>query len=217
MTRITTFMENPVIIFGAKALGRSVLDLFNRNGVIVFGFLDDDEALHGTEINEISVLGSTQDEGFTKLIGKKCEAFVAVEDSSERKHIVEMLKNIRHVMPVNAIHDRATVSEAAAVGHGNLIGAGALVGANARVGNHCLIHTGAIIETDAQLADFVQVGARAVVGAGVSIGANAFVGTGAVVIAGVSLGKNASIGAGSVVIENVPDGARVFGNPAKKL
>jgi UDP-3-O-[3-hydroxymyristoyl] glucosamine N-acyltransferase len=196
MTRITTFMENPVIIFGAKALGRSVLDLFNRNGVIVFGFLDDDEALHGTEINEISVLGSTQDEGFTKLIGKKCEAFVAVEDSSERKHIVEMLKNIRHVMPVNAIHDRATVSEAAAVGHGNLIGAGALVGANARVGNHCLIHTGAVVETDAQLA---------------------FVGTGAVVIAGVSIGKNASIGAGSVVIENVPDGARVFGNPAKKL
>lgn len=210
-------MENPVIIFGAKTLGRSALDIFNRNNVIVYGFLDDDDTLHGTEINEISVLGSTQDEGFTKLIGKKCEAFVAVEDSTERKYLVEMLKDRRHQMPVNAIHDRALVSDMAAIGHGNLIAANAVVGANATVGNHCLLHTGAIVEAGADLADFVQLGAGAVVSAGVKLGKNAFVGAGATIVSGVTIGKNASIGAGSVVIENVPDGARVFGNPAKKL
>ena len=78
-------MENPVIIFGANALGKAVLDIFNRNEVLIYGFLDNDKAKIGQEIAEVSVLGETDDDGFLKLIGQKCEAFIAIDNAKERK------------------------------------------------------------------------------------------------------------------------------------
>jgi FlaA1/EpsC-like NDP-sugar epimerase len=87
-------MEKPVIILGAKGIAHPALEIFNSNQVIVFGLLDEDVKLHGTEINNIPVLGGTEDEGFLKLIGKKTEAFVAVDDTKYRKFLVELLLKI---------------------------------------------------------------------------------------------------------------------------
>ncbi|MBC7920690.1 MAG: NeuD/PglB/VioB family sugar acetyltransferase [Ferruginibacter sp.] len=208
-------MENPVMILGASALGMVALDTFQSNGVIVYGFLDDDPKLHKTEIGGVTVLGSTDDEGYTKLIGKKCEAFVAVDDPKYRKSLVEMLNEERHVMPVNAIHATAVVSATATFGHGNLIGPGVVINTKARVGSHVLLHAKALVDYGAEVGDFVQVGAGSIIGAGSRIEDGAFIGAGAVVVAGITVGKNARVGAGSVVIEAVAARATVFGNPAK--
>ncbi len=210
-------MENPVIIFGAGGLGAVALDIFKRNNVTVYCFLDDKEELHNTEIDDVAVLGATEDEGFTKLIGKKCEAFVALDELELRKNAVEMLHEVRKVMPVNAIHDQAVVSTMAVIGHGNLVAAGAIINARAEVGNHCLIHSRAVVEYDASMGDFVQIGAGSIIGAGASLEDNVFVGSGATIVAGVKVGKGARIGAGSVVVENVKAKETVFGNPAKKV
>jgi len=43
------------------------------------------------EIDEVMVIGATDDDGFLKLIGKKCEAFVAIDDNKLRKSIVKIL------------------------------------------------------------------------------------------------------------------------------
>ena len=59
-------MINPVVIFGAKGLGKTALDIFKSNDVVVYCFLDDDVSLHGTEIEEVSVLGATDDDGYLK-------------------------------------------------------------------------------------------------------------------------------------------------------
>lgn len=210
-------MENPVIILGASGLGAVALDIFQSNGVIVYGFLDDNAKLHGTEIGGISVMGSTDDEGYTKLIGKKCEAFVAVDDTKYRKHLVEMLNEVRHVMPVNAIHATASISNTATMGHGNLIGPGVIVNTNARLGNHLTVHAKAVIDYNVEVDDFVQIGAGSVISAGAKIEEGVFIGSGATIVAGITVGKNARIGAGSVVVETVPARATVFGNPAKAL
>jgi sugar O-acyltransferase (sialic acid O-acetyltransferase NeuD family) len=210
-------MENPVLILGATGLSLVALDIFQRNNVIVYGLLDDDAALHNTTIGEYTVLGNTDDDGFLKLIGKKCEAFVAVEERAIRRDLVDMLNSRRHVMPVNAIHDTAVISSFAEIGHGNLFAARAVVNAKAIVGNHSLIQTGAIIEHGATVGDYVNVGAGSVVGSGVTVEDDTFIGSGATIIAGVKIGKGASVGAGSVVVEDVPAKGRVFGNPAKKI
>jgi sugar O-acyltransferase (sialic acid O-acetyltransferase NeuD family) len=210
-------MENPVIIFGAKGLGQVALDIFSRNGVVVYGFLDDDVAIQQSELNNITVLGNTDDDGFLKLIGKKCEAFIAIEDRLARKNAIEMLNERRHVMPVNAIHDTAIVSKLSTLGHGNLISARAILSATAAIGNHCLVQTGAIVEHNATIGDYVNLGAGCVIGAGAIIETDAFVGVGAVVVAGVRVGKGASVGAGAVVVADVPAKGRVFGNPAAKI
>jgi sugar O-acyltransferase (sialic acid O-acetyltransferase NeuD family) len=210
-------MENPVLIFGAGTLGAQAYDIFRRNGVLVYGFLDDNAEIHGTEIGEASVLGGTDEEGYLKVIGTKCEAFVAISERAVREQLVEMLTEERKTMPVNAIHDRAVVSELASLGHGNLLAAQVCVGARASIGHHCHFQAGAIIESGAQIGDFVTIGAGAIINDRVIIGNGTFVGSGAVLVAGVTVGSNARIGAGSVVIENVPAKATVFGNPAKKI
>jgi len=210
-------MENPVLIFGAGSLGVTALDIFQRNQVVVYGFLDDSQALHGKEFGDVSVLGDTDDDGFLKLIGHKCEACVAIADTRVRKRLVKLLHERRKVQPVNAVHDQATVAASAAIGHGNLIAAGAVVNAFATVGQHCIVQSGAVIDAQATLGDFVHVGAGSVVNSGAVVENEVFVGTGATIVAGITVGKGARIGAGSVVVENVEAGATVFGNPAKKI
>jgi sugar O-acyltransferase (sialic acid O-acetyltransferase NeuD family) len=210
-------MENPVLIFGAGNLGVTALDLFQRNNVVVYGLLDDNKELHGKEFSDVSVLGDTDDDGFLKLIGQKCEAFVAISDGRVRKRLVKMLNDRRKVQPVNAIHDTAVVSVMATLGHGNLIAARAVVNPFAEIGQHCIIQSGAVIESQAKLGDFVQIGTGSLVNSGVTIGEGAFIGTGAIIVAGITIGKNARIGAGSVVVENVDANATVFGNPGKVL
>lgn len=210
-------MENPVIIFGAKELGLAALDIFQSNNVVVYCFLDDDAKLHQTEIHNIPVLGNTDDEEYLKIIGKKCEIFIAAEDSTVRKALASKLKEDYKQVAVNAIHKASYVSENAWLGYGNLVNAGAVIQSNAKVGDNCVIQSNAVIEGGATLADFVQVGAGALINANAVIEENAFIGTGAIIVGGVKIGKKARIGAGAVVIADVPAGQTVFGNPAKKV
>ena len=206
-----------MLIFGAGSLGLTALDLFQRNNIVVYGLLDDDKNLHGTEFGDVSVLGETDDDGFLKLIGQKCEAFIAIADGRVRRRLVKMLNERRKVQPVNAIHDTAVVSTLATLGHGNLIAARAVVNPYAEVGQHCIIQAGAIVESRAKLGDYAHVGTGCLINSDAVIEEGAFIGTGATIIAGVTIGKNARVGAGSVVVENVETGATVFGNPAKKI
>ncbi len=210
-------MENPVLIFGAGTLGKITLDIFNRNNVLVYGFLDDEKSLHNTEIGEIVVLGDTDDDGFLKIVGNKTEAFVAIGNTKIRKKIVEMLNERRKVMPVNAVHEKAAVSDDASIGHGNLIMANATVNPFAKIGNHCIVHSGAVVDTGAKVSDFVTIGTGAMVNTNVEVGEGAFIGSGVIIVSGLKVGKNARIGAGSVVIEDIEAGSTVFGNPAKKV
>lgn len=210
-------MEKPVIIFGAKGIAQAALEIFESNHVVVYGFLEEDQALHLSEISGVPVLGDPDDHGFLKLIGQKCEAFVAFDDIKLRENRVDYLVETRKTMPVNAIHQRAYITPSAAIGHGNFINIGAIVGPKAVIGSHCILHAGALVDQGAELADFVQIGAGSIINAGVKIDQHAFIGSGATIVAGVNIGAKARIGAGSVVIRDVAKGETVFGNPAEKV
>lgn len=208
---------NPVIILGAKELGQIALEIFNSNEVVVYCLLDDDKKEHQKQYGSVTVMGSCDDEGFLKFIGKKCDAFVAVENLKERKFLAEMLAEGRKVAPVSAIHQKAVYSESAKIGDGNLINAGAIIGTQSTIGNHCILQMGAIVEAFAEIQDFVHIASGAIIGQGAVIEEGAFIGTGAIVVPGVRVGKNARVGAGSLVAGNVKNGKTVFGNPAQEV
>jgi sugar O-acyltransferase (sialic acid O-acetyltransferase NeuD family) len=210
-------MENPVLIFGANTIGRAAKEIFESNEVVVYGFLDDNKNLHQKEIDDAVVLGSTDDDGFLKLISKKCEAFVAVDDNRLRKSIVKMLQEVRHVQPVNAIHKMANISAKAEIGHGNFIDLGVSLAAGAKIGSHCLLHAKATIGVEATIGSFVQIGMGCNINPSVVIEDEVFIGAGATIVAGIQIGKGARIGAGSVVIAPVKSGETVFGNPASAI
>jgi sugar O-acyltransferase (sialic acid O-acetyltransferase NeuD family) len=210
-------MENPVIIFGAGYLGRAAKEIFESNQVIVYGFLDDDKSLHHKEIDDATVLGATDDDGFLKLIGKKCEAFVAVDDNALRRGIVKVIQEHHHQQPVNAIHIRASVSPRSSMSHGNFVDNGVIISAGASLGSHCILQAGASIGVEVKLGDFVQVGMGSLINSGVTLEEGAFIGSGVTVVSGVTIGKGARVGAGSVVVASVKAGATVFGNPAQPV
>lgn len=210
-------MENPVMIFGANYLGRAAKEIFESNKVVVYGFLDDNKKLHQSEIDDAVVLGSTDDDGFLKLIGKKCEAFVAEDDNKLRKGLVNMIQDVRHMQPINAIHHQSSISSKAELGHGNFIDQGVTIAPGARIGSHCLLHSRAMVGVEASIGDFVQIGSGSLINPGVKIEDEVFIGSGVIIVSGVTIGKGARIGAGSVVIAPVKAGETLFGNPAQKV
>lgn len=210
-------MEKPVMIIGADTTGKTALEIFQDNDVVVYGFLDDDESLHGQEINNVSILGGTDDDTYNGLIGTKCEGFVALQSNTERETMVRYMVEEKQTMPVNAIHPRAYVSFFSIMGHGNMISANTAVNAEAEIGNHCFLHVNAVIDANAKTGDYVQIGAGSVINAGVTIKKGAFIGSGVTIVSGVTIGEYANVGAGSVVMNDVADEAMVFGVPAEEI
>jgi sugar O-acyltransferase (sialic acid O-acetyltransferase NeuD family) len=210
-------MDNPVIIFGANYLGRAAKEIFESNGNVVYGFLDDDKKLHQTEIDNVLVVGSTDDDGILKLIGKKCEAFVASDDIKVRKSLVQMLLEVRKVQPTNSVHPSSIIAGTASISHGNFIDMGVKIGTGATIGSHNILQAGAIVGHEAKLGNFVQVGPGSIINSGAEIEDEVFIGSGVTIISGITIGKGARIGAGSVVIGPVKAGETVFGNPAQRV
>ena len=206
-------MEKPVIIFGAKGIAKSVVEIFQSNQITVYGILDDDRSTHQKIINDIPVLGLIDENRFTKLIGEKCEAFIAYDDYKIRTHLTEMIIKSRKTMPVNAIHEKALIVKSADIGYGNFINSN--VGSGSSLAN--IVSFIQVLWKDVVIEDFVQIGAGSIINAGAIIEKKVFIGSGVVIIAGISIGEGASIGAGSVVIENVAKKETVFGNPAVKI
>lgn len=85
------------------------------------------------------------------------------------------------------------------------IGSGTLIGPSVQI--YCAEHHKSAAERRAGLEIARPVG----------IGENAWIGGGAIILGGVRIGANAIVGAGSVVTRDVPDGATVAGNPARRI
>ncbi len=205
------------MILGAGGLGKTALDIFIQNEVIVYGFLDDNESLHHTLIQEVTVLGSVADDTLFRIIGDECDVCIAVEEVEKREALAELIQKKRKKMPINVVHPVSVLENSVMLQHGNFIGAGVYLGSEVEIGNHCLIQPQTTINYEAKIGDLVYIGSGAVINSGVNIGKKAFIGSGVTITANVKIGENARIVAGSVVMRDVADGQTVFGVPAQKV
>lgn len=207
----------PVIIIGINSFALEVVNVLEKNEVVVYGFLDDDTKKKDTFIGEIPVLGTTEDPNYWDLIGKNCNVFVALENTIERRKMIESIIEDRQVKPINVIHPSAIIADSKSLSYGIYIGARSIIQPESKIADHAIIGAGSIIETGAQIDEYAQIGSGTTVGKEAKVESNAFIGIHATIIGGIKIGKSASIGAGSVVIENIPSSKRAFGNPAKIL
>lgn len=204
-----------VVIIGAGGHGRVVLDILRAQGSHkVLGFLDADEALHGSVVAGVPVLGHPNH--LIRLRGKARGAVVAIGDNRARVSYASHLRNAGLEL-ISAIHPRSMVLGGARVGANVVIAAGAVVATEAVVKDSALINTSAVVEHECDVGEGCHIGPGAMLAGRVRVGPGAFVGLGARVIQCISVGAGATVGAGAVVIRDVADNATVVGVPARAI
>lgn len=134
--------------------------------------------------------------------------------------------------PYATIWRYCTILAGTRIGARTVIGAGVFLGRDVVIGDDCRIHPGAAVPDGTQIGNNVFIGSnvsltdctyphladkREEVHAPPVIEDNVTLGCNAVVLPGVVIGTGAMVGAGSVVTRDVPPGAVVAGNPARRL
>ena len=186
---------------GHAAVVRSVL-LAQKTGIVAA--FDDD--FNKEQFFDQPILSP-----YNSLLFASEKLIIAVGNNANRRAIAGKVK---HAFG-NAIHPSVLVNETFLIKCGTVIMHNAILQARVLAGMHCIINTGAIVEHDCNLGDFVHVAPGAILCGGVMVGAGSLIGAGSIVNPNLNIGKNCIIGAGSIVTRNVPDGATVYGNPAR--
>lgn len=113
------------------------------------------------------------------------------------------------------IHKSCVVYPSVSIGEGSVILPNAVLDAESVVGEFCIVNNNASISHNVLLRNYVHVAINVAIAGGVSIGEGTLVGAGSVILPEITVGKWVIIGAGSIVTKDIPDGAVVFGNPAR--
>jgi len=122
------------------------------------------------------------------------------------------------------IGENARIGKNCVIGNGVYIDRRVIIGNNVKIHNKALLYHGLIVEDNC----FIGPGAcfandksprhdktRNLEGVSWKLKKGAVIGAGAIILPDVNIGKDALIGAGAVVTKDVPDGALVYGNPAR--
>jgi sugar O-acyltransferase (sialic acid O-acetyltransferase NeuD family) len=223
-------------IIGAGGFGRDVADIVRNinktasveygatksveapvNGPVyrIAGFIDDNKSIHGKVLNDIEVVGDVDWlRSFSDRVKNFC-AIIAIGDPKPKRMIAQKLEGT--VEWATIVHPLAIVSSYAEIGSGSIVQENARIGPNARIGRHCCIVHYSNIGHDAILGDHVSVMGHCDITGYDVLKDGTYVGTSVAIIPNVTVGRNASIGAGSVVIDDVPEGAQMFGYPARRI
>ena len=164
----------------------------------------------------VSVVGA--DENLADLIIDHAvtHAFIAVTNNRVRAAMLRRCAQLG-VPVASAVSRGAFVSQSATVDVGALLAAGSVVNTCARLGAGVIVNTNASVGHDCIIGEATHIAPAVGMGGNVMIGQQVLVGIGARIVPSISIGDGAIIGAGSVVLRDVPPGAVMMGNPARRV
>ncbi|KDA04894.1 acetyltransferase [Microbacterium sp. CH12i] len=200
-----------VLLIGASGLAREVL----AAGMVgVVGILDDDAALHGTEVGGVPVRGAVD-----SAADRDEQFLVCVGPSATRRLVVRRLRDLGIGADRFAIFAArsARIGSTSQIGAGSIVLDGVAITADATLGEHVVVMPNSTITHDDVIADFATLAAGVALGGSVRIGEAAYIGMNASVRQGVTVGEDATVGMGSVVLADVPDQQTWAGVPARQL
>jgi sugar O-acyltransferase (sialic acid O-acetyltransferase NeuD family) len=210
---------NDLIILGAGGASREIAGAVEDVNVRqqtwkLLGFLDDDPAKIGSEIDGVRVLGpisSAREYSAQFVIG-----IASARNRSARERVVEAL-GIQRDRFATVVHPKALLSRYATVGYGSVILQNVIINPDAVIGDHVIVEYGAMIGHDTIIEDFVTIGPGSIVSGSVRLRRSVFLGTGSMIKDGVTVNQGALIGMGAVVVKEVPLETTVIGNPARPI
>jgi sugar O-acyltransferase (sialic acid O-acetyltransferase NeuD family) len=201
----------PIAIIGYSGHAYVVIDIFHKNHRKVLAYCEP-EAVPRNRF-DLMYLGDHQNPQTQEKL-RDYDFFIAIGDNLIRRKVAESLHSILPP-PLNVIHPSAILAESIILFQGIMLGASAVVNPAVELNNGVICNTGSIIEHGCKIGQYAHIAPGAVLCGDVEVGENAFIGAGAVIKQGLKIGKNAIVGAGAVVIRDIPEGAKVVGNPAK--
>lgn len=193
-----------MLIYGAGGHAKVVLSILSARGEPINGIFDDNPS--SAAFSEHQIL-----DAYNRRFRPTEELIIAIGNNYDRRRLAgKMIHSFG-----KAIHPTAIIDPSVHVGSGTVIVHGAIIQPGSCIGSHAIVNTAATIDHDCILEDFIHIGPGATLCGGVHVGECTLVGAGAVVAPQISIGKECVIGAGTVVIRDVPDFAKVIGNPAR--
>jgi sugar O-acyltransferase (sialic acid O-acetyltransferase NeuD family) len=141
-----------LVIVGASTYGRILAEIVRLARTYdLVGFIDDDPALTGTDIEGVPVLGSLA--ALTACARTDVAAAIGIGGNAGRRAAAE--RAIAAGLDLaTLVHPAAWVSPSARLGPGTVVDALATVGANARVGRGVAIWPAATVGHDSVVQDF---------------------------------------------------------------
>ncbi len=206
-----------VIILGAGGHAQVVADILMRaheagGDCKPIAYLDDDQALIGTVILGLSVVGTIGQLGQFDHDA----VIVAIGDNRPRSRVFESVR-ARGEQVIDVIHPAAVLAPDVRLGEGVMVGAGVVVNTGSVIGENVILNTGCIIDHHNYIGAHAHIAPGARLSGGVVIGNGTLVGTGASIIPYRKVGQWSIVGAGAAVVDDIPDGVTAVGVPARVI
>jgi sugar O-acyltransferase (sialic acid O-acetyltransferase NeuD family) len=207
----------PLILLGASGLAREVLATVRTmpEAWLPIGAVDDNAALHGTQIDGIPVLGAMEcvhDHESAAVI-----ACIANVHRPAGRAVLERRLDLSTDRWATVVHPAASLAPGAELGYGSILLAGVVVTAPQRIGRHVVAMPHVLLTHDDEVADYVTLAGGATLGGDVRVRPRAFLGQRAAIREHVEIGEEAVIGMGAVVLRDVPPHETWAGVPARPI
>jgi len=207
---------NELVIVGAGGFARETAQAVAGAGEFkLLGHLDDNPALHGTEVDGVPVLGGCD------LVHElpAAQAVICVGnpgDYAARARLADRL-DLPRERYATVVHPTAAVSATSRVGPGSVLLAHCVLTAAVRVGAHVAVMPHVVLTHDDVVEDFATLTSGVRLGGSARLERGAYVGSGALIREGTTIGAWSLIGMGSAVLGDVPPGEVWVGSPARRL
>jgi sugar O-acyltransferase (sialic acid O-acetyltransferase NeuD family) len=182
----------------------------------IIGALDDSEALLGTEVAGVPVMGPLS--MAVTLPSDLCFVFAVGSQSTQliRDEIFTKLEISPSRFPA-LIHPKADIDPTSEIGHGCIIHPGACLGPGSVLSDFAILAVNSALGPDSLVKEFAMVTSLVLVLSRAVVGRMAFVGSLTCILEDVHIGDFSRVGVGSVVSRNIPENAIAMGNPARVL
>lgn len=205
-----------IVIIGAGGFGRELLQWIKDINMVtptwtIAGFIDDNvHALDNIEC-DYPIIGTIKD-----WQPKEDEEFaVALAEPHMKEKVVNSLKAKRAKF-ATIIHPTAIITKYSHYGEGFVMFPYSKLSCNSTVGNFVTLLSSPIGH-DTYIGDYSTISGNCNVVRNVVIGKYVFLAAGVCIAQDVYIGDDAYLGLGAVILKDVTPGAKMFGNPARRI